>query len=376
VVELGHAGDRSDRPVQGGDNMAINVGLDIGTSAVRAAVVQTGKGVPVLQRYGQVALPEGAVVAGEIVEEAIVRDALTQLWKTAKLPKKRVVVGIANQRVIVRRVDLPYMAEDELAQALPFQAQEYIPIPIDEAILDFVPLEEFATPNGEPMLSVLVVAAHKDMAADVLRVVGSAGIKVMAIDLQAFALTRSVLGADFDLDSATQAIINIGGGLTQVILMRAGTIRFLRILTMGGATFTEALAERMPMEPEQAEQYKRRTGVAIDGVPEGAEGEALAKMILTEEADVLIEEIRGSVDYYLGQSGGDGLERLFVAGNGARLPNLANRLGRSLGVGVEPVRVLDEEKMRVGKLGLSDVELAQAQPVLPVPVGLAMWGEL
>jgi len=356
--------------------MAINVGLDIGTSAVRAAVVQTGKGVPVLQRYGQVALPEGAVIAGEIVEEAVVRDALTQLWKTAKLPKKRVVVGIANQRVIVRRVDLPYMAEDELAQALPFQAQEYIPIPIDEAILDFVPLEEFATPNGEPMLSVLVVAAHKDMAADVLRVVASAGIKVMAIDLQAFALTRSVLGADFDLDAGVQAVVNIGAGLTQVILLKAGTIRFLRILTMGGVTFTEALAERMPMEPEQAEQYKRRTGVAIDGVPAGTEGEGLAKMLLTEEADLLIEEIRGSVDYYLGQSGGDNLERLFVAGNGARLPNLANRLGRSLGVGVEPVRVLAEEKMQVGKLGLSDVELAQAQPVLPVPVGLAMWGEL
>jgi len=356
--------------------MAINVGLDIGTSAVRAAVVQTGKGVPVLQRYGQVALPEGAVVAGEIIEEAVVRDALTQLWKTAKLPKKRVVVGIANQRVIVRRVDLPYMAEDELAQALPFQAQEFIPIPIDEAILDFVPLEEFATPNGEPMLSILVVAAHKDMAADVLRVVGSAGIKVMAIDLQAFALTRSVLGTDFDLDSGTQAIINIGAGLTQVILMKAGTIRFLRILTMGGVTFTDALAERMPMEPVQAEQYKRRTGVSIDGVPaEGVEGEALAKTILTEEADILIEEIRGSVDYYLGQSGGEGLGRLFVAGNGARLPNLANRLGRALGVGVEPVRVLDEERMRVGKLGLSDVELAQAQPVLPVPLGLAMWGE-
>ena len=356
--------------------MAINVGLDIGTSAVRAAVVQTGKGVPVLQRYGQVTLPEGAVVAGEIVEEGIVRDALTELWKAAKLPKKRVIVGIANQRVIVRRVDLPYMAEDELARALPFQAQEYIPIPIDEAILDFVPLEEFATPNGEPMLSVLVVAAHRDMAADVMRVVGGAGIKVMAIDLQAFALARAAWGADFDLDAGTQAIVNIGAGLTQVILMKAGTIRFLRILTMGGSTFTAALADRMPMEPAQAEQYKRRVGVVIDGRPEGVEGEALARVLLTEEADILIEEVRGSVDYYLGQSGGQGLERLYVAGNGARLPNLANRLGRSLGVGVEPVRVLDEERMRVGKLGLSDVELSQAQPVLPVPVGLAMWGEL
>ena len=90
--------------------MAVNVGLDIGTSAVRAALVNTGKGTPTLQRYGEVALPPGAVVGGEIVDEELVQGAISRLWKTAKLPKKRVVLGIANQRVIVRRVDLPYMA--------------------------------------------------------------------------------------------------------------------------------------------------------------------------------------------------------------------------------------------------------------------------
>ncbi len=268
------------------------------------------------------------------------------------------------------------MTEEELTEALPFQAQEYIPIPIEEAILDFVPLEEFATPSGEPMLSTLVVAAQKEMAGEVLRVVNSAGPKVMAIDLQAFALVRAVVGADFDLGSGSQAVVNIGAGLTQVILLKAGSIRFLRILPLGGESFTRALVDGMGVDEDQAERTKRRIGVAVEGTPTGTGEEDRARALLTDEADQLIEEVRGSVDYYLTQAGGGSLERLLVSGNGARLPHLANRLGRALSVGIEPVRVIDEGRMRVGKLGLSEAELMQAQPVLPVPVGLALWSEV
>ncbi|MDH3499241.1 MAG: pilus assembly protein PilM, partial [Acidimicrobiia bacterium] len=221
--------------------MALNVGLDIGTTAVRAALIQTGRGKPKLRKFGQVALPEGTVVGGEILDEAIMRDALSQLWKTAKLPKNRVVVGLANQRVIVRRIDVEYMDEDQLADALPFQAQEYIPIPVDEAILDFVPLEEFTTPDGQAMLSVLVIAAQRSMAADVLRVVSSVGARVMALDLQAFGLVRAAFGVEPNPETGTAVIVDIGGSITQVSVIKDGTVRFLRILGMGGDAFTSAL---------------------------------------------------------------------------------------------------------------------------------------
>ncbi len=356
--------------------MAVNVGLDIGTNAVRAAVVNSGKGAPTLQRYGEVALPPGAVIGGEIVDEDLVQGALNRLWKTAKLPKKRVILGIANQRVIVRRVDLPYMAEDELAESLAFQAQEYIPIPIEDAILDFNPLEEFTTPDGEPMLSVLVVAAQKQMAADVLGVVQGVGIKPMAVDLQAFALVRVLFGGDLNLGTAPQAIVNIGAGLTQVVIVKGGSVRFLRIVSVAGEDFTRALVDGMGMDAAQAQQAKRRVGVAIEGTPSGGEGDDQARLLLTNQADALIEEIRSSVDYYLSQATDGGIQRLYVAGNGARLPHLVNRLGRSLNVEVSPIRMLDGDRLTVGKVGLSEAELAQAQPVLPVPVGLALWGEV
>lgn len=353
--------------------MAINVGLDIGTSAVRAAAVQIGKGVPVLKKYGQVSLPIGAVVAGEIAEPSTVRDALTQLWKTVKLPRKRVVVGIANQRVIVRRIDVPYMSEEELRESLPFRAAEYIPIPIDEAILDFVPLEEFTTPDGEAMLSVLVVAAQQDMANDVLGVVSDAGMKPVAIDLQAFALVRAIIGPDLQLDEEASAVVNIGAGLTQVALVRSGAVRFLRVVPIGGEQFTRTLAETLGIDFQEAERVKRKTGVAPEGDASSDADEG--RRALTGEADMLIEEVRGSIDYYRSESGGNGVGRLLISGNGARLPHLANRLGKSLELPVEAVRLAGDDSIKFGKLGMSDAELAQVQPVLPVSVGLGLWSE-
>ncbi len=357
--------------------MAVNVGLDIGTSAVRGAVVETSKkGPPTLRKYGEVALPEGAVQNGEIIDEEVVKDALKRLMSQAKLPKKRVIVGLANQRVIVRQIDLPQMAEEELAESLAFQAQEYIPIPIDEAILDFVPLESFATPDGEARMSVLVVAAQKDMATEVVNVLDSVNIKPMAIDLQAFALVRAATGGELDLDPNPKAIVNIGASLTQVIVVKGGTLRFMRIVPMGGRDFTSVLAGDLGIDTEQAEQLKRRVGVATGDAPTGTNGDDAAIAALTRQADQLIEEVRSSVDFFLSQSPDGGIDTLLISGNGARLPHLANRMRSRLNMNLQPVRLLDTERLQAGKTGLSDDELRQAQPVLPVAVGLALWGEV
>ncbi|MFQ5966290.1 MAG: type IV pilus assembly protein PilM [Acidimicrobiia bacterium] len=356
--------------------MAINVGLDIGTSAVRAAAIEVGKkDAPVLRKLAQIPVPEGAVVAGEITDDQVVADALVQLFRSARLPRKRVVVGLANPRVIVRRVDLPYMPEEELEEALPFQTQEYLPIPVADAILDFIPLEEFTTPNGEPMMSVLVVAAQREMATHTLEVVAGAGLKVLAVDLQALALVRAIYGADLTLETEPRAVVNIGGGVTQVLLVQNGAVQFLRILAIGGQDFTNALAAGMDLSGEQAETYKRGIGVAIEGLPSGSEGDDLARRLLTQHADTLIDEIRGSIDYFMAEATDATVSRLLISGNGARLPHLANRMGRALGAEVEPVKIFDGV-VKMGKVGLSEAELAQMQPTAPVPVGLGLWGEV
>jgi type IV pilus assembly protein PilM len=315
------------------------------------------------------------VSSGEIIDEGAVSEAVSALFKRAKVSKKQVIVGTANQRVIVRQVDVPQMSESELEESLPFQVQDAIPIPIDEALLDYVPVEEFVTPDGEPMLSILVVAGQREMLDGIVRIAGNAGITPVAIDLQPFALVRAVIGAETGIaDPAPVAIVDIGGSITQIVLVKAGIPRFVRILPRGGNDFTETLAEGMGVDHDQAEEMKRRVGIDPQGFGGGASEEDMARRYLTLEADGFIEEVRGSVNYHLTQSGGEPISRLIVAGNGARLPHLANRLGVALGSQVEPARIL--EQIEVGRVQVSGGDLDAAQPVLPTSVGLARWGIL
>lgn len=350
--------------------MAITVGLDIGGTGIRAVALDSGKAPPTLRRVGTIPLEPGAVVAGEIIDEGAVTIAVSRLWKQHRLPKQRVVVGIGNQRVIVRQADVPRMTEDELREALPFQVQEYIPIPVEETILDFVPLEEFTTGSGEAMLSILAVAAQREMVQSFLRAVKGAGIVPIAIDLHGFALVRALLSGSFDL-AGPQAIIDIGASLTHVVLVRAGLPRFLRIIPKGGDAFTSAIATEMNLGFDEADQLKRSIGVVPEGpAPQAGDEEDQTKALLTKVADVFIEEIRSSVNYYLSQAGDEGLSRLIVAGNSARLPHLATRIGHALDARVEPARVL--ESLDVGKV--DQTELSGQLPVLPAAVGLALWG--
>ncbi|MEE9183918.1 MAG: type IV pilus assembly protein PilM [Acidimicrobiia bacterium] len=350
--------------------MAVNVGLDIGSTGVRAVALDTGKQPPVIRRIGQVDMPEGAVVAGEVVDSQAVTVAVKSLWKKSKLPKRRIILGLANQRVIVRQVDVPRMSESELAEALPFQVQEHIPIPIEETFLDFVPIEEFTTPDGEPMLSILVVAAQQEMVNDLLGAVGEAGVSVVAVDLQPFGLIRALFYGDFDLDSVA-AVVDVGSGISQVVLVRGGEPRFVRLLQQGGADFTTALVDALDLTWDDAEELKRQVGVTPVGedAPSGDDDEDRARAILDRQADRFIDEVRDSVNFYLSQNDEPALSRIIVSGNGARLPHLANRLGSVLGAKIEPARVI--EGLNTGKL--SEAEIAAMQPVIPIPVGLALW---
>src|SRR3954453_23378004 len=152
------AGKAGERPVAG----RTSVGLDIGTSGVRAAELSLGKNGATLERFGQVALPPGAVREGEVADPESVAEAIRHLWSSTKFTTKKVVLGVANQKVIVRQVDLPWMPEDELQQSLAFQVQDFIPIPVEQAVLDFHTVEEFSN-DGTRMRRVLLVAAARDM---------------------------------------------------------------------------------------------------------------------------------------------------------------------------------------------------------------------
>ena len=343
------------------------VGLDIGTSSVRAAQVSLSRGTSTLDRFGQVALPAGAVRDGEVVDAAGVSAALKQLWAQTKFSTKKVILGVANQKVVVRQVDLPWLPEDELRKSLPFQVQDYIPIPVEQAILDYHPLEELVDASGARMLRVLLVAASREMVAGMIEAVNGAGLRPVAVDLTSFALLRSLVKSDeLGLASSAEALVDIGASVTNIVVHQGGSPRFVRILLMGGGDVTEAVAERAGVPLEHAESLKQSVGM---GIPSQPDGHPASRVIETVGA-TLVEEIRGSLDYYSAQPGAVRIGQIMITGGGSLLGGFAERLATATRLPVAHGTALSS--LRVGKTGLSPEQLHYIEPLATVPVGLAM----
>jgi type IV pilus assembly protein PilM len=343
------------------------VGLDIGSSGVRAAELSLGKGPATLERFGQVALPPGAVRDGEVVDGDVVAAAIRMLWTQAKFRSKKVVVGVANQKVVVRQVDLPWLPAKELRASLQFQVQDFIPMPVEQAILDFHPLEEFTGENGGRMLRVLLVAAAREMVGSAVHAVEKAGLQPAMVDLTSFAVMRSLVGGSGLASLEAEALVDVGASVTNIVVHQGGVPRFVRILLMGGADITDAVAERLGIPMDQAESFKQSAGLALVA---GTGVDHPANRAIEQTGGAFVEEVRGSLDYYLSQPGAVRVGRVVLSGGGSRLGGLVERLSAATRLPVEVARPMSA--LRLGKTGLTDEQLAYVEPMVAVPVGLAM----
>ncbi len=344
------------------------VGLDIGTSGVRAAELSLGRGAPKLERFGQVAVPSGAVIDGEVVDVELVAAALKKLWSEVKFGTKRVALGVANQKVVVRQADVAWMEYEELRKALSYQVADLIPMPVEQAILDFHPLEEFVNDAGARMLRVLLVAASRDMISAAMAAVERAGLRATSIDLSSFAVIRSLANPDhLGMESDAEALIDIGSRVTNIAVHQGGVPRFVRILLMGGSDLTDAVAERIGVPTEEAEVTKQQLGIPSDA---GERDSHPASRVIESSVSTFIEEVRGSLDYYLASPGAIPIRRVVLSGGGSRLRNLNSRISAACRLPVDSAQPM--AALRIGKTGLSDDQLAYVQPLVAVPVGLAL----
>lgn len=343
------------------------IGLDIGTSGVRAAQVGLTRRPVTLENFGQISLPLGAIREGEVVDPGTVAQAISQLWKRGGFRGRKVHVGIANQKVVIRQVDLPFMEEEELRGAIQFQVQEYIPMSIEDAALDFQILDEFVTESNERMMRVLLVAAQRDMVNTFVETVQRAGLDPQGIDVIPLALIRVLGGGGGGLRSSGggEVIIDLGAGVTNIAVHEDGAPRFVRILLAGGNNLTEGLAVGLGTSFEDAERSKQQLGLAT-----GEPGQ-VASRILEERTSAFVDEIRGSLDYYQAQADATRISRVILTGGGSKLANLSVRLANALRLPVEPAHVL--QKVEVGKrLALSEAQLMEAEALMVGAIGLAM----
>jgi type IV pilus assembly protein PilM len=342
------------------------VGLDVGTSAVRAVELVLGREQVTLTRFGQVALPPGAVRGGEVIDAPAVAAAIRRLWREAGFRSRTVIVGAGNQRVVVRQADLPAMSNEDLRSALQFQAADLIPIPIEEAILDFQIVEEFPTSEGE-MLRILLVAAQRDMVRSLLAALEGGGLSASMVDLVPFALMRSLTQSSLvaDLEPTAEAIVCVGASITNVVVHQRGVPEFVRMLGVGGDDITQGIANDLGVDADTAEDLKRR---AHPDSPDDLESRTT--QIVIAQSTLLIEEIRGSLDYYQAQPEASPIGRIILTGGGSRTIGLRDSLEQTLGIAVEEGHPL--AGIELARTGIPEERLIENEALLSVPLGLAL----
>jgi type IV pilus assembly protein PilM len=344
----------------------VRVGLDVGSTAVRAAELSFGSDPPALVRAAQVPLAPGAVVDGEVKEPAVVTDAIRELWRRGGFRSKQVTMGVGNHRVVVREVTVPSIPPKELRETLPFQVAELMPIPMENAVLDYDVLDEIDQQDGK-VLRLLVVAAQRDMVDTLVETAVSAGLRPVGVDLVPFALVRAVgkgdgLGLE-EADAGGEAVVDVGADVTNICVHERGVARFVRILPSGGQDVTAAMATSLGVTEEEAEALKR------EAPDEGAEPSEAALQTIESRASALVDEIRSSFDFYEAQSPGARISRVLVTGGGSKLRGLIEMIAEGVRAEVEPGRAFAHVSPQ---LAMDEETMAEAEPLLAVAIGLAL----
>jgi len=337
------------------------VGLDIGTSAVRAAELDVGPSRPVLVTYGQVGLAPGSIVDGEVADASSVADAITRLWKFGQFSSTSVVVGVAGLRAIIREIDLPYVPDNEVDSAVRFQSEEVIPFPPEQTILSSRILADYTSADGDKMRRVLVAAAHRDLVDGIIAAVERAGLTVEGVDLVSSALVRAI--SDRTAADQSEAIVSVGAGLTVVVVHQQGHPQFVRTIGSGGNAATAAISGSLDIPISDAEGLKRRIG---EQTPQIIVAERAARESISE----LVGEIRNSIQYFTSLPGRPPLTRVLVTGGGSALYGLTQALAEQVRLPVIPATPLD--RLDLSKARLTDEDIAKVSTVLATPIGLAL----
>ncbi len=348
-------------PDEGNGRMPHVVGLDIGASAVRAAELDLGSGPPALVAFGQVGLPPGAIVDGEVKDQPAVTDAIVRLWKNGQFTARSVVIGLAGLRAITREIDLPFVPDDEVDSAVRFQSEEVIPFPPEKTLLSAQVLADYPGPDGTTMRRVLVAAAHRDIVDGVVRAAEQAGLQVQGVDLVSSALVRAL--ADRGQSDRPEAIVSIGAGLSVVVIHQQGRPQFVRTIGTAGNAATAAISSALDLPLADAEGIKRRLG---EDIPQVQAAERAVQPCITE----LVGELRNSIQYFASLPGRAPISRVLVTGGGSRLHGLVGQLQSEVRIPVEVVSPL--ARLDLSKLDLRPDQSAAIDPVLAAPIGLAL----
>ena len=336
------------------------VGLDIGTSSVKAVELKpSGKGYELLH-LGVAPLPQEAIVDGAIMDGGAVVSAIQQIFNEHRIGTKDVAVGVSGHSVIIKPIKMPLMKEGELAESIQWEAEQHIPFAIEDVNLDYQILQ---APPGAMEMEVLLVAVKKDIINEYLTVASAAGLNVAVVDVDAFALENAFEASYETSPGEVAALLNIGAAVTTINIVQGGVPLFTRDSTVGGNRYNESIQKMLGLSHEQAETLK------LGGQGEGYTSVDAQSAVELANAE-LAGEIRRSIDFFRSSSPTGTIHRMFVGGGVARLPQLVPFLSETLEVPVEIANPLRNVKANPKQFDPEYLE--HIAPQLCVGVGLAL----
>ncbi|HEY5906562.1 MAG TPA: type IV pilus assembly protein PilM, partial [Vicinamibacteria bacterium] len=303
------------------------VGLDIGSSAVKAVEVKAGgKGGDEFQlvNIGIEPLPPEAIVDGAIMDSGAVIDAVQRLFQTQKIKTTDVATAVSGNAVIVKKISLPQMSQEELAESIHWEAEQYIPFDIQDVALDYEVIES----GGGGNMDVLLVAVKKDKISDYTSAISQAGRNASIVDVDVFAL-QNCYEVNYGIDPGrVVALLNVGASIMNINIIKGGTSIFNRDIAVGGNQYTDAIQKDLNLSFDQAEALKK--GERVDGAaPENLQP------ILQVVSENIAMEIQKTFDFFRATSSEDRLDRIFLAGGTSKVQGLRDLLSERFEAGVE-----------------------------------------
>jgi type IV pilus assembly protein PilM len=336
------------------------VGLDIGSRSIKAAEIVDSKRGPTLKHFGIVDIPHGAIEEGTINDPETVSESIQQLFKSYNIKENNVAVSIGGYSVIVKKINVQTMAEEQLQETIHFEAEQYIPFDISDVNLDFQILGE--NESNPSQMSVFLVAAKKEMVNDYINLVNLAGLNPCIVDVEAFAL-QNTFEANYSIQDENIALIDIGASKTSLNILKANSSVFMRDVSLGCGQINQKIMSLIECSFEEAEQLK------YGDTPDRLTPEDLKGIVSSVVAD-WCTEIRRALDFFYSTYPEDQIKRIILSGGGANIGEFRKLLATEASAEVESINPF--QNFHLDEKSFDDAYIKQIAPQAAISMGLAM----
>jgi type IV pilus assembly protein PilM len=339
------------------------VGVDIGSSSVKAVELQGKTGNLQLVSLGYENLQPDSIVDGQIMELNDVSNVITNIFREHQIKTDRIAAGVSGHSVIVKNIVVPQMSTDELEESIEWHAEEHIPFDIADVSLDYQ-----VTGSSPDALQVLMAACKRDKIANVKQAIQLAGKQPAIIDVDAFALQNCYEVNYQPMPGQVVALLNIGAATMNINILSGNKSVFTRDVSVGGNQYTALLQKELDLNFEQAEAVKR--GLPA---PDGKEVHDFEQMLETA-SDILALEISKTMDFYraTAEDGDGNVQKILISGGGSKLTGLSDYLGKRFEI---PVEVLNPfRQIKVDARRFDPDYMREVVPEMAIAVGLALRG--